>query len=52
LLRRTRDDLYLVPFLISFSFLMLSVLRGTSVLKIAVIVSANYAIAKACGGSK
>ncbi|KAI0766788.1 MBOAT-domain-containing protein [Irpex lacteus] len=44
--------LNLVPFLLIFSTIMLSALHGTSILKIAVILSLNYAIAKACGGSK
>ncbi len=51
---RTRQTghLNLVPFLLIFSTIMLSALHGTSILKIAVILSLNYAIAKACGGSK
>ena len=50
--RRPPNYLHLVPFLAAFSILMLSVLHGTSILKIAVIMTLNYTIAKTCGGSK
>jgi hypothetical protein len=40
-----------VPFLVIFEALMLFVLHGTSALKIFGILGANYAIAKALGGS-
>jgi protein-cysteine N-palmitoyltransferase HHAT len=41
-----------VPFLVIFSILMLTILHGASVLKIAVILTLNYAIARTCGSSK
>ncbi|KAI0091274.1 MBOAT, membrane-bound O-acyltransferase family-domain-containing protein [Irpex rosettiformis] len=46
------DRLHLVPFLLTFSLVMLTALHGTSILKMAVILSLNYAIAKSCRGSK
>ena len=46
------DRLHLVPFLLTFSLIMLTALHGTSILKILVILTLNYAIAKFCRGSK
>ncbi|KAI0750047.1 MBOAT-domain-containing protein [Daedaleopsis nitida] len=43
---------YLVPFLVAFSTIMLFALHGTSALKVFLILSANYAIAKATGASR
>ncbi|TFY83924.1 hypothetical protein EWM64_g90 [Hericium alpestre] len=48
----TTKKTYLLPFYTIFSVLMLLVLHGTSILKVLVILSINYAIAKAGGGSK
>ena len=45
-------NLYLIPFNVGCSVIMLLVLHGTSALKVLAILSANYAIAKACRGSK
>ncbi|CCM04219.1 uncharacterized protein FIBRA_06386 [Fibroporia radiculosa] len=55
-LRRVRltgpsNNSYLVPFLALFSLIMLAGLHGASVLKVLVILSANYALAKTCGSS-
>lgn len=44
--------LFLVPFLVTFSTAMLFALHGSSALKVYLILTANYALAKACGGSK
>ena len=46
------SNLYLVPFLVTFSSVMLFALHGSSALKVFAILSANYALAKACGASK
>lgn len=43
---------YLVRFNVAFSILMLSALHGTSILKIFVILTINYSVAKYCKGSK
>ncbi|KAH9930065.1 MBOAT-domain-containing protein [Fomitopsis serialis] len=56
-LRRSRDTQqtsrsYLIPYLFTFSLLMLAGLHGTSMFKILLIVSGNYAIAKLAKGSK
>lgn len=55
--RKTRPlsdthSLFLVPFLVGFSTIMLFALHGTSALKVYFIISCNYAIAKAAGASK
>ncbi|KAI0926450.1 hypothetical protein AcV5_008909 [Taiwanofungus camphoratus] len=49
---RVEDDAYFVPFLLTFSALMLWGLHGASMLKIYIILTANYIIAKLCKGSK
>ncbi|THH08114.1 hypothetical protein EW146_g9102 [Bondarzewia mesenterica] len=46
------DNLYRLPFYTIFSFIMLFVLHGTSAFKILLILSINYALAKACGQYK
>jgi len=46
------DSLYLAPFNLIFSLVFLTALYGASIIKIAVILSLNYAIAKASGRSK
>jgi len=52
-LRRQREDnLYLIPFLLAFSTLLLIGLHGTSILKILAIISVNYCIGKSTGQSK
>ncbi|KAI0729251.1 MBOAT-domain-containing protein [Fomitopsis betulina] len=43
---------YIIPYLFVFAVLMLAGLHGTSILKVFVIVSINYAIAKKTKGSK
>ena len=44
--------LYQVPYLITFSSIMLFALHGTSALKVFFIISVNYAIAKSTGAAK
>lgn len=46
------DKLYLIPFFLTFSALYLTGLHGTSIFKIAFILTANYWIAKTSGGSR
>ncbi|KAI1792160.1 MBOAT-domain-containing protein [Ganoderma leucocontextum] len=46
------SNLHRVPFLVVFSTAMLFGLHGASTLKVFAILTANYAIAKACKGSK
>ncbi|KAI0696453.1 MBOAT, membrane-bound O-acyltransferase family-domain-containing protein [Cytidiella melzeri] len=46
------DRLHLIPFLLTFAVTMLVALHGSSAIKLAAILSLNYAIAKACRGSK
>ncbi|KAL0578918.1 glycerol transporter [Marasmius crinis-equi] len=46
------DNLHLVPFNLVCSLLFLSGLHGTSILKIILILTVNFAIAKACKASK
>ncbi|KAI0788249.1 MBOAT-domain-containing protein [Fomes fomentarius] len=55
--RKTRplsdpNNVFLVPFLVGFSTIMLFALHGTSALKVYFIISCNYAIAKATGASR
>lgn len=50
--RHANDRLNLIPFLLIFSVIMLIALHGTSTVKLAIILSMNYAIAKSCKGSK
>ncbi|KAI9056770.1 MBOAT-domain-containing protein [Trametes sanguinea] len=45
-------QLYQIPFLVTFSTIMLLALHGTSTLKIFLILSINYSIAKLAGPSK
>ena len=45
-------NLYLIPFNVGCSVVMILALHGTSALKVLAIVSANYVIAKACRGSR
>ncbi|KAH9847853.1 MBOAT-domain-containing protein [Lenzites betulinus] len=45
-------NLYQVPFLVAFSIAMLFGLHGTSALKVLLIISLNYIIAKSTSGSK
>ena len=47
-----RDNLYLIPFLVTFSVLFLLGLHGTSIIKVFIILSINYSIAKYLGPSK
>ena len=47
-----RDNLYLIPFLVTFSFLFLMGLHGTSIVKVLIILSINYLIATLSGASK
>ncbi|KAL6307438.1 MBOAT, membrane-bound O-acyltransferase family-domain-containing protein [Sparassis latifolia] len=49
---RPLNNTYHVPFLFTFSILMLLGLHGTSIVKIFAIVTANYGIAKTCRASK
>lgn len=46
------DNLLRLPFYILFSLLMLVILHGASILKILLILSVNYALAKASGGTR
>ena len=50
--RQVTDNLHHIPFSLAFSVCMLVALHGTSVLKIFIILSLNYLIAKTCRGSK
>jgi protein-cysteine N-palmitoyltransferase HHAT len=45
------NNLYRLPFYLIFSLLMLGILHGTSILKVLVILSLNYALAKATAGT-
>jgi protein-cysteine N-palmitoyltransferase HHAT len=45
------NNLYRLPFYLVFSLLMLGILHGTSILKVLVILSLNYALAKATAGT-
>jgi hypothetical protein len=46
------DNLHKLPFYIFFSLFMLSVLIGASILKVLCILSINYSITKATGGTR
>jgi hypothetical protein len=46
------DNMHRIPFYILFSLLMLTILHGASILKVLCILSLNYAIAKATGGTR
>jgi hypothetical protein len=46
------DNLHRIPFYILSSLLMLTILHGASILKILVILSVNYALAKVTGGTR
>ena len=46
------DNLHRLPLYILFSLLMLSVLHGAGILKVLCILSINYLIAKATGGTR
>ena len=46
------DNLHRLPFYILFSFVMLSILHGASILKVLCILSLNYVIARATGGTR
>ena len=46
------NNLHRLPFYIIFSLLMLTILHGASILKVLCILSINYAIAKATGGTR
>jgi hypothetical protein len=46
------DNLHRLPFYIILSLIMLAILHGASVLKVVCILSINYAIAKATGGTR
>jgi protein-cysteine N-palmitoyltransferase HHAT len=46
------NNLYRLPFYILSSLLMLTILHGTSILKVLLILSLNYALAKATGGTR
>ncbi|KAI0050527.1 MBOAT-domain-containing protein [Auriscalpium vulgare] len=47
---RPSDNLHRLPFYLAFSLLMLAVLHGTSALKVLLILTANYALARASAG--
>ncbi|KAH9070807.1 hypothetical protein EDB83DRAFT_2580159 [Lactarius deliciosus] len=46
------NNLHHIPFYLIFSLLMLTVLRAASIIKVLIILSANYALAKATGGTR
>lgn len=46
------DNLHRIPFYILLSLLMLTILHGASILKVICILSINYAITKATGGTR
>ncbi len=46
------DNLHRLPFYILSSLLMLAILHGASILKVVCILSINFAIAKATGGTR
>ena len=46
------NNLHRVPFYLIFLLIMLTILHGASVLKVLVILSANFALAKATGGTR
>lgn len=48
----TQNNLYLIPFNVFFAILMLLALHGASILKIFIILTVNYRIAKSCRESK
>lgn len=46
------NNLHRVPFYLIFSLIMLTILHGASVLKVLIIISVNYALVKATGGTR
>ncbi|KAI0288928.1 MBOAT, membrane-bound O-acyltransferase family-domain-containing protein [Russula brevipes] len=46
------DNLHRIPFYILSSLLMLTILHGASILKILVVLSVNYSLAKVTGGTR
>ena len=46
------NNLHRVPFYLIFSLIMLTILHGASVIKVLIILSVNYALAKATGGTR
>jgi protein-cysteine N-palmitoyltransferase HHAT len=46
-----RGNLHLIPYLLTFSILMLLGLHGSSILKIFAILVINFALSKSCGKS-
>ena len=46
------DNLHRLPFYVLLSLLMLTILHGASILKVVCILSINYVIAKATGGTR
>lgn len=46
------DNLHRLPFYVLLSLLILAILHGASILKVVCILSINYAIAKATGGTR
>ncbi|KAI0293499.1 MBOAT, membrane-bound O-acyltransferase family-domain-containing protein [Multifurca ochricompacta] len=46
------NNLYRLPFYLLFSVLMLTILHGSSILKLLFILSVNYALTKATGGTR
>jgi len=46
------NNLHRVPFYIIFSLLMLVILHGASIIKVLLILSVNYGLAKATGGTR
>ncbi|KAL1739025.1 MBOAT, membrane-bound O-acyltransferase family-domain-containing protein [Schizophyllum fasciatum] len=50
--RKGEGDMSLIPFRLVLSLIMVFVLHGTSTLKILLILSANYYLAKTCRGSR
>ena len=46
------NNLHRVPFYLIFSLIMLTILHGASVLKVLIILSVNYLLAKATGGTR
>ncbi|KAF8273494.1 MBOAT-domain-containing protein [Lactarius quietus] len=46
------NNLHRIPFYLIFSLIMLTILHGASVVKVLIILSINYALAKATGGTR
>jgi hypothetical protein len=46
------NNLHRIPFYLIFSLIMLTILHGASVLKVLILLSLNYALTKATGGTR